>query len=346
MRLFDEGPRSDASPALHGEDSYTFLNPADGVVWERIRQVLELWFDSYPPEARADLRGRFRKKLPGQHWSAWWELYVHHLLGRMGYEAEPHPTLPDTSDQPDFLAREEARELLVEAAVVFSGIQDETRDGTREGWILDIVNRGSCANFYLGIEFAALGTGPPKRDAVLRPLLAWLATLDPDEVIAAHERSGGFPTKTLTIDDWRLAFEAYPVSPEHRHKEPGRLVGAGPAVGGFVNDVEQLRATVKKKRGRYGSTRPLVLTINCASSFMGTDDIAKALYGSTALEYTMGRRGEERWVRLRDGALMTERGPSVPRLRRARGRATTPLERRDRRAHALAQPVGRQAFRT
>jgi hypothetical protein len=315
MKLFDDCERTDRSPARHQEDSFTFLNRAEGVVWGRIRDVLDAWFADYPVQHAADLRGRFQSNRRGAHWSAWWELYLHRLFTRLGYEAVVHPDVPGTSRHPDFELTRADERLYLEAVVVFSGVEDDKRDGVREGWIMDAVNRGTSKNFYVLIEFEKVGAQRPKDQDVYRPLENWLAGLDPDQVSAEYEQTGSLPTKTFTVRDWLLSFEALPIKPEARSDEPGRLLGGGPASGGFVNDKEQLRDTLKHKRGRYGTAEvPLVVAVNCASSFMDDSDIANALYGAKAVQYEMGVPGSSHWVRLRDGTWMSEQGPRGQRM--------------------------------
>jgi hypothetical protein len=128
VRLFDDIVRSDASPSPYGEDTFSFYNRVDGTYWQRIRDTLETWFSEYPSEHAADLRGRFRSNRQGAHAGALWELYLHRLLGRLGYDLRVHPEVPDTSHQPDFEARRGIERMYVEAAVVFSGIVDEQAD--------------------------------------------------------------------------------------------------------------------------------------------------------------------------------------------------------------------------
>jgi hypothetical protein len=313
--LFDDLDRTDRSPAAYGEDSFSFLNRAAGVGWARIRDVLDGWFSQYPLEHAADLRGRFRSKHPGAHIAAWWELYLHRLFARLGYAITVHPEVEGTTKQPDFHLARADQDLYVEAATVFSGIVDEQRDGVREGWIMDAVNRGSNPNFHVRIEFDAIGEKRPRDRDVYRPLEQWLATLDPDAVTVAYRQGAGLPEKTIVIDDWRLRFEAIPVKPEARTGDPGRLLGAGPASGGWVDDKEQLRDTLKHKQGRYGDLgRPLVVAVNCASSFMHDEDAAAALYGSVAVQYQPGAPDRTRTVRLRDGTWIDDRGPRGRRM--------------------------------
>jgi hypothetical protein len=93
------------------------------------------------------------------------------------------------------------------------------------------------------------------------------------------------------------------------------LLGYGPASAGWVDDKQQLRDTLKQKRGRYGDPNvPLVVAVNCVSSFMEPRDIADALYGSLAYQYVPGISGSGGPVRKRDGTWMAEHGPTGQRM--------------------------------
>lgn len=235
MTLFDDHERTDASPSSYSESTFAFYNRVAGPVWERIRGTLEAWHAEYPAEHAADLTGRFRSNREGAHASAFWELYLHHLLRRLGYEVTVHPTVPDTSHQPDFEIVRDHDRLYVEAAVVFSGVVDEESDPVREGWIMDIVNKADSDNFHVGITFEQRGTKPPRDRGIVRPLEAWLGSLDPDEVLEAPD--GDLPVKRIVAGEWQLLFEAVPVIPEARGTRPsGRLLGYGPGSVGWVDD--------------------------------------------------------------------------------------------------------------
>jgi hypothetical protein len=312
LRLFDELKRTDSSPAGSGEDNFSFLNRASGIVWDRIRNVSETWFAAYPTAHAADLRGRFRSKRPGAHHGAWWELYLHHLFTQLDYEIDVHPSVAGSDGRPDFLLARGTERLHVEAAVVFSGVvdDDEGRNGVREGWIIDAANRGTSTSFYVGIEFDQVGTLRPKDRAIYEPLEQWLATLDPDRVAANHEAGADLPEIPIEVGDWRVRFRAFPIKPEARGKEAGRLVGRGPMTAGYVDDTQQIRDTLKHKGGRYGNPgTPVVVAINCLGSFPQDEDIANALYGSIAVQVDVDQANSSRTVRLRDGAWISEHGP-------------------------------------
>jgi hypothetical protein len=315
VRLFDDIHRSDPSPRRLDEDSFSFYNRAAGVYWERIRDVLEEWFAAYPNEHKGELRGHFRSKIAGQHVGAIWELYLHRLFSRMGYSVAVHPAVAGSAGRPDFeLIRADER-LFVEAAVVFSGVVDAGRDGVREGWIMEAVNKAAHPNFYVLIrQFVQLGNRKPRGRAIHGPLTAWLDTLDPDQVTRQYDTTGQLPGCLVEVDDWAVLFEAVPVKPEAR-RNTGRLLGGGPGTTGYVDDVEQLRDTLKHKRGKYGTPDvPLVVAVNCASSFMEPNDIAGALYGSMAVQYQQGAPGSSKSIRHRNGTWMGESGPRGRRM--------------------------------
>jgi hypothetical protein len=315
MTLFDDIDRTDRSPRRDDEDSFSFYNRAAGVHWQRIREVLEEWFAAYPDEHKADLRGHFRSKIAGQHVGAIWELYLHRLFSCMGYVVSVHPKVPGSTGRPDFELVREGERLYVEAAVVFSGVVDAGRDEIREGWIMEAVNKASHPNCYVLIrQFVQLGVRKPRDRAIYGRLTAWLDTLDPDQVTRDYNDTGRLPEFLVEVDDWAILFEAVPVKPEARGNT-GRLLGGGPATAGYVDDVEQLRDTLKHKRGKYGTPDvPLVVAVNGVSSFMQPNDISGALYGTMAVQYRQGAPGSSKWVRQRDGTWMGEGGPRGRRM--------------------------------
>jgi hypothetical protein len=99
-------------------DSFSFLNRADGIVWQRIRDKLNDWYAALPDDDES-VRRRFRKADPRQHYAAWWELYMHALLRALGFDVTVHPDVPGTDGHPDFLAERGKESFYVEAVTVF-----------------------------------------------------------------------------------------------------------------------------------------------------------------------------------------------------------------------------------
>lgn len=271
-----------------------------------MRDALDRWFADFPTgEPARDLRNRFRKDDHGQHYAAWWELYLYTFLRRSGFEVQVHPRLRDSDDRPDFLARSGRGAFYVEAATTFSGIEDDQQHSALEAQIMDAVEMVQSDSFTISLEFERIGTDMPRVREIVRPIQAWLAALDPDQALA----SDVYPSCSIEVRDWEFELMAFPLEPEHRGPVK-QLIGVGPAMVGNVNDTEKLRATLDRKRGKYGNLRePLLFAVLMPSTFVDLPAIEKALFGDTALRYYWGERGRERWVRLRNGFWIDERGP-------------------------------------
>lgn len=313
--LFDDFTRSDPSPASAVEDNFTFLNRVDLPFWTEVRRVLEGWFARYPLHEAGELRKRFRSSLPGQHWAAWWELYLHELFRRLGYELAVHPALPDSTKTPDFELRQGSSRFYLEAAVVFSGIKDDG-DGAAPPWLLDAVNVVRNPNFFVRVvEVDGPGGERLKNQEVARPLTEWLDDLDPDAVMHDYDGGQGVPQLDLELGGWELVFEAWPVSPAARGRSDHRVLGGGPIESGWVNDIEQLRSKLKAKAGRYGRPdAPFVTAMLCMSTFMEPLDIEQALFGREAVESPVTGPVEGRLIRQRDGFWIRRDGPQNRRV--------------------------------
>jgi len=303
--LFDDRNRDDHRPAAYGEDSFTFLNRVAGAYWGRVRSELGAWYGAFP-DHDGDLRRRFRKRAPAQHYGAWWELYLHRVFSCLGFSVEVHPQLEASSGRPDFLLSRDGRTLLLEAATVFSGIVEERRHGGREAQVLDAINSLDDKSFHLGLNFDQVGGSTLGRTAVTGPVSEWLCGLDPDVVRTHVDLGGSPPAKLFEIRDWVLNVFAWPVSLEDRGAEDHRLVGIGPVSVGSVNDREKIGAALRRKRSRYGEPdQPLVIALLSLSTFLEDRDMDQILFGSSAVSLGSDA-APARAIRRPDG-LWTER---------------------------------------
>jgi hypothetical protein len=277
VTLFDDFERTDASPGRYDENRYAFLNRVAQPYWQRIREELERWYKDFPDDQRNfDLCKRFRRTEPNQHFGAWWELYLHQLFRRLGFDVEVDPPVP--GGKPDFRLTCESDSFLLEATTSFSGIVDEERQPTREAAILAAVDHATNPNFTVRLEVEQVGHDQPKVREITEPLEQWLSGLDPDDVLG--ESIFDAPQKPLEVRGWKLLFTAFALSPEGRGQPDHRLLGMGPGMAGYVNDREQLVSTLIGKRKKYRPEEPFVVAVLLMSS--GTvdhEDIESALLG-------------------------------------------------------------------
>lgn len=324
MNIFDAIARHDRSPCAHGESTFQFLNRVESQPFALVRDELQRWLDLVPSDAQPDLRSRLRSHLERHFLAAFWELYLHEVFRRLGFDVVLHPTLASTQARPDFLMHGPEGSFYLEAKVLFAS--DLASAGARhEETIRDTLDRVQTENFTLCLRVLSRG-GSPLAVARHRPAIErWLAALDPDDVherlvdLGDDEEFGSGVASDLRFDiveaGWHLRLEAIPRVPEGRG-EPGRAIGIfwpydddNP-----IDDVTPLRRALERKAGRYGTLdRPLVVAVLIDASFSTDNDVEAALYGTRAISYTQRLRptdrADARWVRLPDGLYRDAGGP-------------------------------------
>jgi hypothetical protein len=314
LKLFDKIERSDPWPKREDESGFDFMNRVDTPYWAEVRQLLEDWFSHYPDSDRKDLRDAYRSRLSGQHLGAWWELYLHELFLRLGFEVEVHPSLEGTRRLPDFRIRRYDQTAIVEAAALFSGLAKADRRGAAPGWMTEAVENLNSPDFFVNYE-AVVTRGPEqlKRQEVVRPIQEWIDGLDADLIRAEMEADAEAPHFVFRCRGWEVSFFAWPLNPESRGRPGHRVVGAGPAIGGAVDDISQLESKLKVKASRYGRPdEPYVIAILCLSAFMERLDIEQALFGHEAVAF--GGETSSRLIRQRNGFWVREDGPQNRRV--------------------------------
>ena len=84
MRLFDTISRHDEGLPQFAEPEFIYLNRSAKPDVSHIRELLEAWLSRYPTSVQTDLCGRFRSPDDTPHRSAFFELFLHELLLRLG----------------------------------------------------------------------------------------------------------------------------------------------------------------------------------------------------------------------------------------------------------------------
>jgi hypothetical protein len=312
LPLFDDIERTDSSPGLRTEDSFSFLNRARGIVWDRIRDQLDAWYAVFP-DGDGDVRRRYRSRDPRQHYAAWWELYLHALFTALGFELTVHPDIPGHKGHPDFLAERGSESFYLEAVTVFSGIVDRSRRGALEAAVLDAIDTADASRFMVRIDFERIGESMPSTSAIVEPIEAWLTTLDVDEMLAKYPGGYSPVTQRIGFGDWAVELKPIARSAEHRGCPDNRLIGIGPPSAGYTNDVQQIRRAVTRKKKQLGTPdKPLVVAALTPSGTVDTWVIENVLFGSEAVQ--IGPGGATSIGRSPDGVWIGKRGPASKRM--------------------------------
>jgi hypothetical protein len=255
---------------------------------------LERWFSAYPDEHKPDLRARYRSGRQSDHLSAFFELYLHQLLCRLGNQVQVHPDVAHSSSRPDFLARTACGEsFYLEAILAHAPSVEAEATEKRVAEVYDCLNRMDSPNFFLAMNLRGSPASPPKAARLRRELEHWLASLDPDHIAELYRADeGSVPRLPWNHDGWRIEFKPIPKSPGGRGKPGIRPLGTFAPEGRLMNTREEIRRAIKTKVKKYGRLQiPLVIAINFLDH-CDHIDILDALFGDEQTIVHFSQDGE------------------------------------------------------
>lgn len=293
MTIFSLTTRTDPSPASHGDSHFQFLDRVSGPYWDQVRDLIEDWFSRLCPDAQADVQGRLRSTDDRQSKGAFFELYLHECLLRMGYSVTCHPELAGTSRRPDFLAEKDGRSIYVEARSA-SPSNVTVRKSALVNEVYKSLDKLDSPNFFLWIDVATQGDAPLGVRSLRGCLERWLAELDPDDSTIVGKRRDDLPGFPYEDAGWKIDFRAIPKSPEARGRKGVRPLGIFGGGGGRVQDEEGIRGALADKGSAYRSLdAPFVVAIASGSISLKDYDVRNALYGTEST--VMARNPDGYW---------------------------------------------------
>ena len=298
-------------PKRYGESNYAYYRDSErpGVV--AIRTLLEAWFLELPEDERLDLQQRFRSPTERQHRSAVFELFLHHLLLRCGFELEFHPDIPGVTTHPDFLVSRNGQELFFLEAIAVGNSTREEAEANRMNLVYDVLNNLTSPDFYLGLRVGGAPETPPPGARLRGELARWLATLDRETIRQCYreERYEEVPTYEWVHDGWRMLFDPIPKGDEARANPSVRPIGMTmPTRAARLTLDESLKDGVIAK-DKYGRLRlPFVVAIQVVEEFrIAKIDVMNGLFGPEAVAFDA--HGNQREARVPDGAWVSANGP-------------------------------------
>ena len=142
----------------------------------------------------------------------------------------------------------------------------------------------------------------PRRGQIIGPIREWMATYDPDVVLTMS--ASELPTRQITIGGWVLELRLMPRSPEYRGRSDNRLIGMHGAIGGFMNNRQQIRRALETKRKQHkAQDSPMVIAVLALNGAVENEDVIGALFGSQAIRVdiatgttTVTRNPDGLWV--------------------------------------------------
>lgn len=318
LTLFDDIVRRGDGPADFAESWFPYLNRTGRADAAQVRELLENWLLRFPVAGRADLLGRFRSDDDRSFFGAFFELYMHEVMRRLGYEVELYRT---STRAPDFLCRRRGRGFYLEATVVLAEGERSVGAERRVGRAYDAINRMHCPDFSLWIEE---GGAPPCdlsgrriRDAVSQ-FVSSLNYAECRSRIADGLDLDRLPNRTFNFDGWRVSVSAIPLAPEYRGRQELPIGSWGPDEMHRVDRVTPLRKALRHKAGHYGQLdSPFVIAVSTPVERTKHSEVVEALFGTE----TYREQGVARLSR-HAGLLL---GPDGPQYTRVSGVVVAPM---------------------
>ena len=318
--LFDNIPRNFKGPRGHSDPLYEYINRSARPSMERIRILLEDWFSNYPADAQNEIRARFRTSDDIQHRSAFFEIYLHALLSKLGFHIQIHPEIPGQPTHPEFLVLKAEKPCFFLEATLASGPIEERAADKRENVVYETIDKMSSPNFFIAVKVNGSPDSPPPGRKWRSFLEEWLSKLDPDAVGEKLVAAGleYLPNVARNHDGWDVTFQAIPKSLEARGKQGIRPIGA--QIFGFqeLNENEWIRRAIKEKATKYGNLNlPYIIAINVLSIFSNDNHIVMdALFGKEGVTFYRRPNGgpDHEFTRDPNGAFRGHQGPQNTRV--------------------------------
>ncbi len=277
--------------------------------------MIEGWFGRFHDEDKKDLRERFRSPKEPNHVGAFFEIYLHELFSRLGFELEPHPTIRGCGTHPDYVVSDHgANQFYLEATLAGLPSQQEQGADARMGVVYDAINTIESPNFFVRLEIKGAPDASPPTQRLRRDLTGWLASLNPDYILQLHSagRDSEIPFFRWQHEGWSLLFRPIAKSPKLRGQPGIRPIGVRMPEGRWMNTHGEIRKAIENKAKKYGELElSFIIAVNVVADHCDNIDIMNALYGDESLLVTQAADGglTERHERKLNGAWFGPKGP-------------------------------------
>lgn len=289
--IFDQVDRTELRDPFYCEGPFTYLNITARPEANEIRALIERWVSDYPTPHRKKMTQWLRND--DKFHDAFFELFVYHIMRKLGCDVEVEPQLPD-GKTPDFLVREpDGRQFYLEASISKGLADDQVPRDNIKNAVRDCINGLESPQYFIGLRFAEEG----REEAGLAKLIEQFAkdclhSLETSSYTSLESviESG----RVFRNSDWII--ELY-FTPRKRPVESAtnNTLGIETIWAGFNETPRQLMAKVKKKAVRYRDL-PIryIVAVNSQPHIANTRSFSEALYGKLATSQIYDLDGSSR----------------------------------------------------
>lgn len=273
-KLFDDKERNTLRYSKHREKPYSFYDETAMPQFVTVREMLNEWFSRYPASHMHSLKRDFQSQFD----AAFFELFIHELFIQQGFVLTPHPDVPNSSKNPDFLAQKGGCEIYLEAKVATDKSNEERTLENKRNAIYDELQQLKSPDYWIDIRAMVFKSNNQAKLSKIKVVIQkWLnETHLHSKVIYNDSDYFGEQFFTYKDDDITLSLSLFPSSIEKDHPIASYLGGS------YSGGCEQaLTNAIREKATRYGNLdKPYIVCINLPGIRQPySDEIYNTLFG-------------------------------------------------------------------
>ena len=284
IKLFDKTSEFIEGPASNNENSFNYYHKSNRVDIKIIRVTLENWFSKYPETEKKELKIRFTKDFD----SAFFELFLHELFVKSGFEIVIHPEVKGSNKRPDFLIIKNGKQTYVEAKICLDKTEVEIAFERLQNEFYDKLSKVKIKGFLLAIkEVNFITKKQPRVKELIAKIENEVAKLDPIQVTKDIQKYGFEECPRIEYEnkDFNIIIEPIPLIESKKNIISENPIGMFPFEIFWGGGEESLRQSILKKTNRYGKFEiPYLICINVLGKKTAKNDIENLVWGSS--QYT------------------------------------------------------------
>lgn len=271
--------------------------------------MLDEWFSRYPDTDKRQLKGDFRSQFE----SAFFELFIHELFFQQGFTLSVHPSVPNSTKNPDFLAKKGDMEIYLEAKVATDKSNEERTFENKVGAIYDELEKLISPDYWIDIVAICFKTNRQVKLSKMRSQIqTWLNECHSKQSPIYndyHEYSE--ECYSYNDSEVKVFLRLFPSTIEKDHPIASYL--GGTYSGGCE---EALIDAVKTKGSKYGQLdKPYIVCINLPGlRHPRTDEIHDTLFGKCRLISDLYPYDSVPFSTEMDGILKNRAGPAFTQI--------------------------------
>ena len=287
MKLFEDKIRINTNPAGYFYDNYEFLDQSNRDIENRVRILLNDWFDKYPLEYQEKLLNRF---IQNEFTSAFFELYIHELFNKLNFNISP--IYDPKKRSPDFIIKND-NDLFIEARISEDNIYIPKGKYRILSEILDYINKNVVnPNYFIHITIKKISKSNPILSIYKMKITEWLDYLSKTENCSKESKN----ELEINNNGWIFLVRAS----KRKFIKTTNYQIIGSVFQGFwkENSKVKLKKAIAKKANHYPKPNsPFLLAINMLTLDLDQEDILDALFGD--LQIGIPKDGREQVIESR-----------------------------------------------